>query len=559
MNKSFYRKVIYAAGIILLLFPIMLLGAPSSRGGKGKPDEAGGKLAQLRSEAKLGQADLGAIDPASETIRMATLGLRGMAVTMLWSKANEYKKTEDWTAFQATLDQLARLQPYFVKVWQYQAWNLSYNVSVELDNVRDRFYYVKQGIQYLKDGIVYLRDNPSLLEDLGWFSGNKVGRADEHEQYRRLFKLDDDLHPESRLPEDRDNWLVSKDWYKQAISAVDDRKQPLGTKNPVTFFASPARSQMSFAEAIEEEGVFRDRARQAWKEGSELWNAYGSREMRSTQGFLIRLVDMEMWQKRANELQAELEGLIPGIVDQMRTEAVASLTPAQKELVQSLPAEPTDEEYKLHESAMEALNVSPEKIASRIAKDEPEKASRARRLAKEIDDALQRVNSIATNREVANYDYWESRGKLEQTADALNARELAHNARRASQDEADPTTAKELYEKSFDLWAKVLAASPATGPESVMGSEVMDLVKEYNSVLEQLDLSLADKDVSDRFALWNVVETNDQERKFADVLEIYHARMGKPVAKAVDSPGADQAKPAIDPGDALITPAPATP
>ena len=84
---------------------------------------------------------------------------------------------------------------------------------VELDDVRDRFYYVKQGIEYLEEGIQYLRDNPTLLDDLGWFCGNKVGRADEHVQYRRLFKLDDDLHPEGRLAEDRDNWLVSKEWY----------------------------------------------------------------------------------------------------------------------------------------------------------------------------------------------------------------------------------------------------------------------------------------------------------------------------------------------------------
>ena len=57
-----------------------------------------------------------------------------MAVTMLWNKANEYKKTEDWSAFQATLEQLARLQPYFVKVWHIRRSNLSYNVSVELDD-----------------------------------------------------------------------------------------------------------------------------------------------------------------------------------------------------------------------------------------------------------------------------------------------------------------------------------------------------------------------------------------------------------------------------------------
>lgn len=559
MNKSFYRKVAYAAAIILLLIPILWLGAPSSRGGKGAPDEPGGKLSQLRSEAKLGQADLGAIDPASETIRMATLGLRGMAVTMLWSKANEYKKTEDWTAFQATLDQLARLQPYFVKVWQYQAWNLSYNVSVELDNVRDRFYYVKQGIQYLKDGIVYLRDNPSLLDDLGWFCGNKVGRADEHEQYRRLFKLDDDLHPDSRLPEDRDNWLVSKEWYEQAISAVDDRKQPLGTKNPTTFFDSTARSQMSYAEAIEEEGVFRDRARQAWKLGSELWKAYGSREMRSTQGFLIRLVDLQKWEERSKELQTELEALVPGTVERMRAEAVANLTPQQLALLKGLPAEPSEEDYKLYEEASETANITPDKIAARIAKDEPEKASRARRIAKEIDDAQQRINSISTNRDVSNYDYWDARGEVEQTADALNARLFAHEARRAFRDEADPTTAKELYEKSFDLWANVLRSSPALGPESVMGSEVMDIIEEYNSVLEQLDLSLADKDVSDRFALWDVVETNDQSRKFADELAIFHGRTGKAPLKTAEGAKDAQAEPAIDPSDALIIPSPTAP
>ena len=137
-------------------FPMAWLAMRRRRG----DDDRAASWRKLRTEARLGQADLGAIDPASETIRMATLGLRGIAVTMLWNKANEYKKTEDWTAFQATLEQLARLQPYFVKVWQYQAWNLSYNVSVELDNVRDRFYYVKQGIEYLQDGIDYLRDNP---------------------------------------------------------------------------------------------------------------------------------------------------------------------------------------------------------------------------------------------------------------------------------------------------------------------------------------------------------------------------------------------------------------
>jgi hypothetical protein len=140
MNErgSFYRKVAYLIVVAVLMLPISRLGAPSTR----KDD--GGALAQLRAEYDLGQADLGEIDPASETIRFATLGMRGIAVSLLWNKANQYKKTEDWTNFRATLRQLAKLQPYFISFWKYQAWNLTYNVSVELDDVQDRYHYVKK-------------------------------------------------------------------------------------------------------------------------------------------------------------------------------------------------------------------------------------------------------------------------------------------------------------------------------------------------------------------------------------------------------------------------------
>ena len=201
MNErgSFYRKVAYLIVVAVLLLPISRLGAPSTR------RDDGGALAQLRAEYDLGQADLGEIDPASETIRFATLGMRGIAVSLLWNKANQYKKTEDWTNFRATLRQLAKLQPYFISFWKYQAWNLTYNVSVELDDVQDRYHYVKKGIEFLKEGTRYNRDNPSLLAELGWFTGNKIGRADEHVEYRRLFKADNEFHPEDRELKDRDN------------------------------------------------------------------------------------------------------------------------------------------------------------------------------------------------------------------------------------------------------------------------------------------------------------------------------------------------------------------
>ncbi|MCC6493777.1 MAG: hypothetical protein IT424_12245 [Pirellulales bacterium] len=537
MNSSFYRKVAYAVALVVLLFPMLWLGEPSTR------EDEGGRLAQLRTTARLGQADIGTIDPASETIRLVTLGLRGPAVSMLWSKANEFKKTEDWTNFQSTLEQLARLQPYFIKVWEYQAWNLSYNVSVELDAVRDRFYYVKQGIQYLMEGIEYNRDNPTLLDDLGWFTGNKVGRADEHELYRKMYRLDDDLNSDDE-PELRDNWLASKRWYELAIEAIDVKGHPLGTKNPTTFFDSPARSQISHADAIESEGVFGTRAREAWREGARLWREYGTREMKSTEDFLIRLVDDKKWQQEVDDLKQQLNELSPGLKEKMEQQAKAGLTPEQQEALNALPPSPTSQQAEAYTQASEAINITPDKIADRIAQELPEKAAEARRLAARIHEAERRVALIDSNRDVANYEYWRIRCDLEQTPEALKAHELARDAKHQF-DEANPEGAKDLYEKSFQQWAKALEQFPELPADSATGSDLMDVVEEYVKVLEQLDLRLSDEAVADKFALWNIVEANDQQRKYAEDLERYKGRKsGKPV----DQP---QQPPLVNPADAL--------
>lgn len=540
-NTPLFRKIAYLAAFIILAIPIVWLGAPSTR------DEKGGKLAQLRTESRLGQADLGAIDPASETIRLATLGLRGVAVTMLWSTANQYKKTEDWSAFQATLEQLARLQPYFIKVWEYQAWNLSYNVSVEVDNVRDRFYYVKQGIQYLKEGIGYNRDNPTLLDDLGWFTGNKVGRADEHEIYRKLFKLDEELHPEGDLAS-RDNWLVSKGWYEKAVASIDGGGQPLGTKNPTTFFDSPARAQISYAEAIETEGVFGQLAKRAWQEGAKLWNEYGTREMPSTDEYLIRLVDLEKWQDEEKKLRGELEAMSPALEAQMKDEALASMSPKQRAVHESPPSNPSAEESTLQQEVSELMDVTVDELAGRLAKEQPDKAAEARLLASSIDSARRRAQLIDSNREVANYEYWRIRCDLEQTPEALEARRLAHEAKQQFNSEGNLPGSKELYERSFDSWAKALAQFPELPADSSTGSDLMDVVEEYVRVLESMDLSLSDEAIADRFPLWDIVKANDGQRKFSAAIEANDARgAGKPTAKQAPA------------GNSLINPADAIP
>ena len=71
--------------------------------------------------------------------------MRGIACTMLWWKATNYQMKKDWTRLSAALDQISKLQPHSIDVWRYQAWNLSYNVSVAFDDYHDKFYWVIEG------------------------------------------------------------------------------------------------------------------------------------------------------------------------------------------------------------------------------------------------------------------------------------------------------------------------------------------------------------------------------------------------------------------------------
>lgn len=525
-NDSLYRKIAYMIGIVLLLLPIFYLGQPATRGG-GQQSE-GGKLEQLRDEYDLGQADIGAIDPASEAIRLATLGARGIATTLLWSKVNNYKMTEDWTGMEATLKQLAKLQPYFIAVWRYQAWNLSYNVSVELDDVKDRFFYVKEGIKYLDEGTQYNRDNPSLLSDLGWFIGNKIGRADEHEIYRQLYKADDELHDEDTRPEQRDNWLVSKDYYETAVSVIDDKKKSLGQKNPTTFFDKPAKSQINYAEAIEHEGTFGERARRAWETAGRMWRQYGNRQMMSSFGVLIRLEDAERAENDLKDLVAEIEALAPGLREQMIQEAEASLTDEERAIrkKEADGGELTDKDWDVLAQIEDRLDVTPQDLADRIAREMPDQAMKVRRLANQIDEVSKEIRMIESNSEVANYPYWRARCDFEQTPEALRAQELRYNAYRLWKEEGQQQEARQLYEEAFALWAQAFEKTEGMSIESVTGGDIMVFVEEYGELLEQLDLSLMDEELAEQFPLWEVIARHDQSRMFVAELAAQRQREG---------------------------------
>ena len=272
------------------------------------------------NEPAYGQASgkdrLGEIDPAGETIKLATLGLRGVAANILWDRANEAKKTEDWTGFKAVLDQLSKLSA------QLRLRLAISSLERVLQHLRGmgrlpRPLFLGQGGHQVSAPRHSLQPNgpSSGLRHRLVHGSQKIGIADERVQFRRLFREDDDTEfPDHRLRpfNRRDNWLVGQEYFEQAVSLVDDRGASIRTMNPLTYFCQPAMCQINFANGLEEDGIFEEKAKVAWEEAVRRWDDYGNRELPATEGFMERLNEQELLTERAAKTAAELDALAPG-------------------------------------------------------------------------------------------------------------------------------------------------------------------------------------------------------------------------------------------------------
>ena len=502
-NKSFQRKVLYAIMIAALLVPISLISRPASR----QPDGTiggGGQLAQMRSKHSLAMADLGEIDPASESMKLATLGMRGVAANLLWNRANAYKREGDWDSLAATLNQISKLQPRFISVWQFQGWNLAYNVSIEFDDYRTRYRWVKKGIDFLQEGVTYNEHEPVLFWELGWTFGHKIGRADEKVQYRRLFRDDDDFHRSlaqsipmdvTRGPDNKpDNWLVGRQWFLRgqeevdsgvAIKGllVDDTGRVKRGKTPLIFHSHPPKWLMSYATAIEQEGYLGETAQIAWRDGGIKWNEYGNRELGSTRGFTIRLNDVETLKPEVNRLQAELTKFVGGLHDEIVAEKRAALQEADRIALETPPASRTDEQRSMAASAKKKLEVTHEELAKRAPRDVRAKALRMARRLQRLED---RIEAAEINRQQVAYTYWQFRCAVEQTDTAIAAHRHIYEADKAFEN-VDLPKMKEEYEKAWEKWGEIFEQYPML-IETPDAEDLYEAIVRYRDVVEGMEI-----------------------------------------------------------------------
>ncbi len=514
-EKSFVWKVVYLVAIVLLLVPLFWLGHPAT-----SKEGSGGKLSQLREDYQLSQKHLGQIDASSETIKLATLGLRPVAANLLWGKAHLYKKKKDWTNLEATVNQITSLQPNFIEVWKFQGWNLAYNVSAEFDGYRDRYAFVIKGVNFLRDGIRYNQREPRLPWEVGWVVAQKIGRADESKQFRRLFRADKDFH--EGLPLDvqdpsRDNWRVGKHWFTWATDLIDSLEVQMKGKGPLIYRSSASMAQMNYASALEDEGRYGSVAQQAWKEAARDWQKYGAIDIPTStltpdgRRVVIQLGDLDRgknYQKQIEDAERALGELAPGLREKIKKEKEAKLSQQQREALDVPVAKRTTKQHVLADEAEKLTEVTHDDLVAQIR---GEKRSQAVQLVRKLRQAETTAKIIRRYREIVNFDYWRLRADVEQTDEALAAHELIYTAGREMH-EGRLVSAKESYDKGLAAWRKVLDKFPKAVTDETFGEDLMEVIRDYRKLLDLRDEKQQRKATYGKdFILHDVVELHGQD------------------------------------------------
>ncbi len=116
--------------------------------------------------------------PLSAAASAALGGFRGVAVDILWMQANAMQNNSQYYQLMTYYHLISILQPNFPSVWDFNAWNLAYNISVEWAQPEERWLWIKKGIDFGNEGLQYNPDSVELWTDIGWFYMHKVGKDD---------------------------------------------------------------------------------------------------------------------------------------------------------------------------------------------------------------------------------------------------------------------------------------------------------------------------------------------------------------------------------------------
>ena len=525
-NRSFTRKIIYIALIACLLIPLSMIARPAS-----VDPNSGGQLADLREKFELSQGQMTEIDPASETMKLVSLGLRGIAVNMLWMQSMEHKKKRNWDGVESTLNVLVKIQQNFIKVWEYQAHNMSYNISMEFDDFEYRYRWVKKGISFLTKGLKPNFRDHRMTDNLGQFTGLKLGVADEKKQFRRIFRNDTPFHDEMAEhgidkrsyflgePYRYDNWLLSYQWYDKSRKKVVDKSYQQHSSDMMFYMKRPAQLRNSAA-AIGKEFRTDEAIQLLWGRAHDEWIDYGHVPLGNTFGQVISLEDLTRIEENLERKRKELDALAPaGLRDEIVSEIESKVDFSEDEIAAlDVPDDLRDDaQQALAKGASFRMNEEMAKVDKAILEKVAKKDRfQARKIVDEISGLLADMRTIDKYQGTINYRYWRIRTLAENDETAILARQLMDDAQELQRqsifdDEyiVDPETGEKkitrkgalsTYMASYEEFAVLLERYPHMR-DGELASEIIESLEVFQEMRK-----IGGLDWPDNFCLQDLVD-----------------------------------------------------
>lgn len=148
-------------------------------------------ILRVSDEHSLRYTDV-SIEGAPPIVALGTAigALRGIIVDYLWIKTNIQKEKGLFYEAMADASLITKLQPRFGDVWAFQGHNMAYNISVMTDTPRERWEWVRAGINLVRDeGLRYNPNDLILHKEIAfWFAHKIDGVSDDaHLYYKREF------------------------------------------------------------------------------------------------------------------------------------------------------------------------------------------------------------------------------------------------------------------------------------------------------------------------------------------------------------------------------------
>lgn len=223
-------KLIFTTGIILA---VVLLTA------------AGTRLDYINSqrvEMKLISNE--PLENAPPSLAFATVAMgafRGLVVDVLWMRAERLKEEGQFFDARQLAEWITVLQPRFAEVWEFQAWNMAYNISVAIPATEpdQRWQWVKNGYELLRDRGIPMNPKSILLyRELGRIFQHKIGSDSDDDH--RYYKLQLALSMEPLLgPADNA-------WFEALAKAPAEWRQAANDPNISPFIAAIKAADKTF-------------------------------------------------------------------------------------------------------------------------------------------------------------------------------------------------------------------------------------------------------------------------------------------------------------------------